>query len=159
MTQSNKSSFIREPYQSSGFANSLTFAQKQNFQKSACGRIGDKLTKEIAMQTQIKPKVGDVRYLAVWIDAATWEKLGRAQGWQPGESLYDYVEADYAEKQKQFPTLEAAKKWAEKNLKLDEWQTPFAETQVYSDDGYGPPYSWEIQTREIFDDGEWADPC
>lgn len=108
-----------------------------------------------------KPNLGDVRFAVEWTDAATWEKLARAEGWTPEEngSLYDYVEAFCAEKAKLFSSIEAAKEWAEKNADLDEWKSPFVEKQVYADDGYGPPYSWTTETREIWDDGEWSEPC
>lgn len=113
------------------------------------------------MKMQTQPRLGNVRFIAEWTDAATWERLARAEGWTPESSgsLYDYVDRSHAEKAKSFPSIEAAKAWAEKNAHLDEWKSPFVEKQIYSDDGYGPPYSWTPETREIWDDGEWSEPC
>lgn len=106
-----------------------------------------------------RPRLGDVRVLVEWIDAALWERMARAKGWKPDtpESLWDYIEADDATKQMEFSTIAGAKAWAEKNAKLDEYQSPFVMMQVYKDDGYGPPYSWETETREIWDDNEWSE--
>lgn len=160
MIQSNKSSFLSKQDQRASSANPLAIVQNRESQKARVVKSAINSIKEVAMQTQKKanPRLGDVRVLVEWVDAAKWERMARTAGWKPDtpESLYDYVEADDARKWMEFKTIAAAKAWAEQNYGLDEWKSPFVMMQVYKDDGYGAPYSWEIEIREIWDDGEWS---
>src|SRR5664279_4862184 len=103
------------------------------------------------------PKLGDVRYLATWIDDAHFRRAATLGGYTEDgpDSRLEFAELADSEMAKEFASMESAKSWAVAHAAMDYYGTPRVETQTLSDDGYGEPYEWARSDMQEFCEDLW----
>lgn len=91
-------------------------------------------------------------YLATWIDREAMERdypdAARKDGYSDAdirrsEGFLDVCPPEYYGRERKFPSLDAAKKWAHKNRSLDTWESPRAIVRVVTPATYDEPEDYE----------------